>query len=35
MGSLDVPEMLNALSIVASLAWAVYNWTHHDANSRK
>jgi len=28
MGSLDIPEILIALGVVAGLVWAVYNWTH-------
>jgi hypothetical protein len=28
MPSLDVPEMLIALGLIATLAWAIYNWKH-------
>jgi hypothetical protein len=30
MGSLDVPEMLIILGLLAGVAWAIYNWTHHE-----
>jgi hypothetical protein len=32
MGSLDVPEILIALGLVAGLTWAIYNWTHPHMN---
>lgn len=32
MPSLDVPEILIVLGVVAGLMWAVYNWTHPHAN---
>jgi hypothetical protein len=35
MGSLDIPEALIGLSIVAILAWAAYNWAHRNASERK
>jgi len=35
MRSLDVPEVLIILGILAGLAWAVYNWTHPHASSHK
>jgi hypothetical protein len=28
MGTLDVPEVLIILGILAGIGWAVYNWTH-------
>jgi hypothetical protein len=28
MASLDVPEVLIVLGVLAALAWAAYNWTH-------
>ena len=28
MGTLDVPEILIMLGILAGLAWGLYNWTH-------
>lgn len=28
MPSLDVPEILIVLGVVAGLMWALYNWTH-------
>ena len=31
MGSLDIPEILIILGIIAYAAWAVYNWTRRDA----
>lgn len=27
MGSLDVPEVLIILGVIAGIAWAIYNWT--------
>ncbi len=33
MGPLDIPEILIALGLVATLAWAVYNWTHRAHHS--
>lgn len=35
MTPLDVPEVLIALGIVASIAWAIYNWTHPHPNTPK
>ena len=35
MGSLDVPEVLILLGLVAGIMWAVYNWTHPHANAPK
>jgi prepilin-type N-terminal cleavage/methylation domain-containing protein len=35
MISLDVPEMLIVLAILAALAWAGYNWTHRGASPSK
>jgi hypothetical protein len=34
MGSLDIPEMLIALGLLAGLGWAVYNWTHRQHTPR-
>jgi hypothetical protein len=28
MHPLDVPEILIALGLIATFAWAVYNWKH-------
>jgi hypothetical protein len=28
MSTLDIPEVLILLGIVAGIAWAIYNWTH-------
>ena len=28
MDSLDVPEVLILLGLIAGFVWAVYNWTH-------
>jgi len=28
--SLDIPEVLILLGLVASALWAVYNWKHRD-----
>jgi hypothetical protein len=28
MRTLDIPEMLIVLGVVAGVAWAVYNWAH-------
>jgi hypothetical protein len=35
MRPLDVPEMLIALSVVAMLVWAVYNWRHRSLDQHK
>ena len=35
MGSLDVPEALIGVSILALLVWAAYNWTHRSAGVGK
>ena len=35
MGSLDIPEVLIVMSIIAILVWAAYNWTHRSAGTRK
>ncbi len=35
MGALDIPEVLILVSLVAALAWAVYNWKHPDTRIRK
>jgi type II secretory pathway component PulJ len=34
MASLDVPEMLIALGLLAVLAWGIYNWTHRAHTPR-
>jgi hypothetical protein len=35
MSTLDIPEVLILLGIVAGVAWAIYNWTHpHYGNTR-
>jgi hypothetical protein len=35
MVSLDFPEILIALGILAGLVWAGYNLSHHGASSSK
>jgi len=35
MGTLDVPEVLIGLGLLAGLFWALYNWTHPHMNSPK
>jgi hypothetical protein len=30
----DIPEILIALGLIATVAWAIYNWTHHEQNPR-
>ena len=35
MGSLDIPEVLIGVSILAILAWAAYNWTHRKMGEGK
>jgi hypothetical protein len=35
MASLDVPEALIGVSILALLIWAAYNWTHRNAGAGK
>jgi type II secretory pathway component PulJ len=35
MRSLDIPELLIAMGILAMLAWAVYNRIHPVENSSK
>jgi hypothetical protein len=35
MGSLDIPEVLIALSMVAMFAWFVYNHRHPGTGARK
>jgi hypothetical protein len=35
MGSLDIPEALIGLSVLAFVAWAAYNWMHPGAGTRK
>ena len=34
MGSLDIPEILIILGIVAYAAWAIYNWTHRGVGAK-
>ena len=35
MGSMDVPEVLIILGVVAYLAWAAYIHAHRDAGAHK
>jgi hypothetical protein len=35
MGSLDVPEVLILLGLIAGFVWGVYNWTHPHLGSRR
>ena len=35
MRTLDVPEILIAIGILASIAWALYNWTHPHTGATK
>jgi hypothetical protein len=35
MGTLDVPEVLIGLGLLAALAWALYNWSHPHPNAPK
>jgi hypothetical protein len=35
MRPLDVPEILIGFSVIAMLAWAVYNWLHRSLDQRK
>ncbi len=35
MGRFDIPEMLIGASLIAILAWAVYNWTHRGTRASK
>jgi hypothetical protein len=35
MGSLDIPEVLIGMSILAILVWVAYNWTHRNVGERK
>lgn len=35
MGSLDIPEVLIFMSILAILVWAAYNRLHPGAGTRK
>lgn len=35
MGRFDIPELLIGMSILALLAWAIYNRTHPDTGERK
>jgi hypothetical protein len=30
MGPLDIPEVLIGLSLIAVVAWAIYNYTHRN-----
>ncbi len=34
MASLDVPEILIAIGVLAMLAWGIYNWAHHQETPR-
>lgn len=35
MRRLDIPEVLILIGLIASAAWAVYNWTHRHLNLHK
>jgi hypothetical protein len=35
MRTLDVPEILIGLGLLAGFIWAVYNWTHPHENVPK
>jgi len=35
MRSLDVPEVLIGLSVLAILVWAAYNWRRRNVDQRK
>jgi hypothetical protein len=35
MGTLDVPEVLIGLGLLAGLLWALYNWTHPHVDTPK
>jgi hypothetical protein len=35
MRPLDVPEMMIGFSVIAILAWAVYNWRHRRLDQHK
>ncbi len=35
MGSLDIPEVLIILGLVAILMWAVYHWRHPEVPPRR
>lgn len=30
----DIPEILIALGLIATLAWAIYNWKHREHTPR-
>ena len=34
MRPLDVPEILIALGLLATIAWAIYNWSHRHQTPR-
>jgi len=34
MPSLDIPEVLILLGVLAGAAWAIYNWTHPHYGKR-
>ena len=34
MRALDIPEILIALGLIATLAWAIYNWKHGERTPR-
>jgi hypothetical protein len=34
MHALDIPEILIALGLIATLAWAIYNWKHREHTQR-
>ena len=35
MGTLDVPEVLIGLGLLAGLFWALYNWMHSHVGTPK
>jgi hypothetical protein len=35
MGSLDVPEVLILLGVLAVVLWAIYHWTHPHVDAPK
>lgn len=32
MGSLDIPEVMILVGVLAIVAWGIYNWTHPHPN---
>jgi hypothetical protein len=35
MRTLDVPEILIGLGVLAGFIWAIYNWTHRHEDAPK